>query len=136
MIFTLHSFYTFSLVVLFPFLEAIFSNIMAAVSTQRVVSLGAGLIFFGMIGKKTIHRINEDNPRAALSLTAIHCLYSFVLGFGLIPGMIIDDAGGSKLVNAFYCSGEFSIFLEFTPCIVSNVLMVIDTFLHLPFFPK
>ena len=29
-----------------------------------------------------------------------------ILGFYTIPGMIADGAEGSKLVNAFYCSGE------------------------------
>mmetsp|Transcript_23343 Transcript_23343/g.57442 ORF Transcript_23343/g.57442 Transcript_23343/m.57442 type:complete len:174 (-) Transcript_23343:273-794(-) len=43
-------------------------------STDRVISLGAGLILFGMTG------------------------------FYAIPGMIADGAGGSKLNNSFYCS--------------------------------
>jgi hypothetical protein len=43
-------------------------------SPDRVFLLGAGLIGFGM------------------------------LGFYSLPGMIVDDAGGSKLINAFYCS--------------------------------
>ena len=43
-------------------------------SPDKVVILGCGLIGLGMFG--------------------FYCL----------EGMIVDDAGGSKLVNAFYCS--------------------------------
>jgi hypothetical protein len=43
-------------------------------SPDRVFMLGCGLIMLGMIG------------------------------FYTLPGMIVDDAGGSKSINAFYCS--------------------------------
>jgi hypothetical protein len=43
-------------------------------SPDRVMSLGAGIIGFGM------------------------------LGFYSIPGLIKDDATGSRLVNSFYCA--------------------------------
>lgn len=43
-------------------------------SPERVILMGIGLILLGMIG------------------------------FDQIPGLIADDANGSRLVNAFYCS--------------------------------
>jgi len=43
-------------------------------SPDRVMMLGCGLVMMGMIG------------------------------FYTLPGMIVEDAGGSKSVNAFYCS--------------------------------
>jgi hypothetical protein len=46
----------------------------AKLSSDRVALLGMGLIIFGMAG------------------------------FYNLPGMIEDDAGGSKLNNSFYCS--------------------------------
>jgi hypothetical protein len=49
-------------------------NVDSKLSPDRVALLGVALIMFGMAG------------------------------FYSIPGMIIDDAGGSKLNNAFYCS--------------------------------
>lgn len=43
-------------------------------SAIRVVLLGAGLVFFGMIG------------------------------FYILPGLIHEEAGGSHAINSFYCA--------------------------------
>ena len=50
------------------------SKIRKVVSTERVGLLGAGLVGVGM------------------------------LGFYTLPGMIADEATGSKFINSFYCS--------------------------------
>lgn len=49
-------------------------DVSTKLSPDRVVFLGLSLIMFGMAG------------------------------FYFLPGMIVDDAGGSKLNNSFYCS--------------------------------
>ena len=50
------------------------SQLEPKLSPSRVLTLGTGLVVLGMIG------------------------------FHEIDGLIVEDAGGSKLINAFYCS--------------------------------
>ena len=59
---------------------------------------------------------------------------SLFLGFYAIPGLIVDNAGGSKLVNAFYCSGKLLffkklLFVYFKFLFCSIYLFTFSTFL-------
>ena len=49
------------------------------------------------------------NPESKLSPDRVFLLGAALIacgmiGFYFIPGLIVEDAGGSKLNNAFYCS--------------------------------
>ena len=57
-----------------PFQTAFPSQMESTLSSARVISLGLGLVLLGMVG------------------------------FYEIDGLIVEDAGGSKLINAFYCT--------------------------------